>query len=94
MKSVAVTSRLDTPPFPPQLDYLWQFYCQHTLGLTVSGMAPAVVTWDGLRAWCAVMDVKLDPDEALVIVRLGYEAANAQSEKIGGEVINGSDGQD
>jgi hypothetical protein len=82
LKSTSVTLRLDAPPFPPQLDYLWQYYCQHTLGLAVSGMAPAVVTWEGLRSWCALMEIELDPEEALVLVRLGYEAASAQSEKI------------
>jgi hypothetical protein len=82
LKSTAVKSRLDTPPFPPQLDYLWQYYCQHTLGLSVSGMAPAVVTWEGLRSWCSIMEIDLDPEEALVLVRLGHESAVAQSEKI------------
>lgn len=45
-------------------------------------MAPAKVTWDGLKAWCRLMKIKLDPEEALVLVRLGHEAAVAQSEDI------------
>jgi len=82
VKVPAVDVSLIPPPFPPQLDYLWQLYCQHTLGLAVSGMAPAVVTWEGMTAWCRLMDIELDPEEALILVRLGREAANAAAEKI------------
>jgi len=45
-------------------------------------MGPAVVTWEGMTAWCRLMAIKLDPEEALVLVKLGREAANAASEKI------------
>ncbi len=78
----AVETALASPPFPAQLDYLWQYYCQHSMGLAASGMAPAVVTWESVRSWCALMEIELDPEEALVLVRLGHEAAVATSEKI------------
>jgi hypothetical protein len=45
-------------------------------------MAPAKVTWEGLKSWCRLMKIKLDPEEALVLVRLGHESAVAQSEEI------------
>lgn len=82
IKSPVVDANLIAPPFPAQLDYLWQYYCQHTLGMASSGMAPAKVTWEGLKSWCRLMKIKLDPEEALVLVRLGHESAVAQSEEI------------
>lgn len=82
MKVPAIDVSLMPPPFPPQLDYLWGLYCQHTLGLASTGMAPAVVTWEGMTSWCRLMGIELDPEEALVLVRLGREAANAASERI------------
>lgn len=82
VKIATLDASLTPPPFPPQLDYLWSLYCQHTLGLASSGMAPAVVTWEGMTAWCRLMAIEIDPDEALVLVRLGREAVNAASERI------------
>lgn len=81
-KVPVLDASLTPPPFPPQLDYLWNLYCQHTLGIASTGMGPAVVTWEGMTAWCRLMAIKLDPEEALVLVKLGREAANAASEKI------------
>ncbi len=81
-KKAAAEALPDSPPFPIALSYLWSWYCQHSMGLAINGMAPAVVTWEGIASWSAVMDVALEPWEALAMVRLGNVRANIESEKI------------
>lgn len=67
---------------PPEATiYLWRWFCQHSAGLALSGMAPPVVTWEGLAAWASLMGVVLDPWEALAMVRLGRLRARILSEK-------------
>ncbi len=74
---------VDGPPsFPSELSYLWRWFCQHALGLAINGMAPSVVTWEGVTAWAALMDVRLEPWEALTMVRLGHLRAGIETEKI------------
>jgi hypothetical protein len=72
----------DPPPFPSEMSYLWSWYCQHSLGLVVNGMSPAVVTWEGIAAWSHLMGLALEPWETLTIIRLGNLRANIESEKI------------
>jgi len=81
-KKAAAEVLPDAPPFPSELGYLWSWYCQHSMGLTITGMAPAVVTWEGLASWCDLMGVDLEPWEALTMIRLGHLRANIESEKI------------
>jgi hypothetical protein len=61
----------DAPPFPTELQYLWSWFTEHCLGLQASGMAMPHVTWEGLSAWCELMDIALVPWEARAMVRLG-----------------------
>jgi hypothetical protein len=70
------------PPFPSELSYLWSWYCQHSMGIAVNGMSPAVVTWEGVAAWCALMGIRLEPWEVLTMIRLGLTRANIEAEKI------------
>lgn len=51
------------------------------MGLAVSGMAPPVVTWEGLAAWRAQMGIDLCPWEARAIVRMSCLRANILSEE-------------
>jgi hypothetical protein len=69
------------PPFPVELNYLWGWFCEHSMGLSSNGMGPALVTWESLNAWCSQMDIELKPREARAMVRLGHLRAIAQSEK-------------
>ena len=66
------TTALDAaPPFPDELRYLWLWFSEHCWGLQASGLAIPHVTWEGLAAWCAMMDIALMPWEARAMVRLG-----------------------
>lgn len=81
----------ETPEFPYELRYLWKFFCEHSLGLQVSGMAPPVITWESLQAWSMFMGVALEPWEALTMVRLGHLRASIEGEK---QKTNGDQHQD
>lgn len=50
------------------------------MGLAISGMAPAVVTWEGLRAWAGFMNLDLEPWEARTMIEMGYRRAVIESE--------------
>jgi hypothetical protein len=68
--SVKQADASDLPPFPWALDYLWDWFCQLSMGLSISGMAPAVVTWESLESWARQMDIEVRPREAIVFVEL------------------------
>jgi len=80
LKSPATLSE-PTPPFPFQLSYLWDFFLEVSIGLAISGMAPAIVTWESVSHWSAQMDVELEPWEVKELVSLGNLRAGIQSEK-------------
>jgi hypothetical protein len=61
---------------------LWIWFCQHSLGLAITGMAPAAVTWEGVTSWAALMRIDLEPWEAMTIVRLGTIRASIQSQEM------------
>ncbi len=71
----------DSPKFPFQLSYLWDFFLEISAGLQISGMAPAVVTWESVSHWSRQMDVELEPWETREMVNLGNLRAGIQSEK-------------
>jgi hypothetical protein len=71
----------EAPPFPEELRYLWVWFSQHCWGLQVTGMAMPRVSWEGLAAWCSLMDVALLPWEASALVQLGNVRANAMTPK-------------
>lgn len=81
-KKAAAEVLPDPPPFPSELSYLWSWYCQHSMGVAVNGMAPAVVTWEGVAAWSRLMGIDLEPWEAMTMIRLGHLRANTEAEKI------------
>ena len=72
----------EAPPFPLELSYLWSWYCQHSMGVAINGMAPAVVTWEGIGAWSTLMGIRLEPWETMTMIRLGHLRANIEGEKI------------
>lgn len=86
------TTALDAaPPFPTELQYLWMWFSEHSWGLQANGMAVPNVTWEGLAAWCELMDVALVPWEARAMVRLGNVRAAALSKSTQAtEAINGA----
>lgn len=72
----------DPPHFPDELSYLWDWYRIHAMGIALSGMAPAVVTWEGVAAWALLMDVALQPWEARAMVTIGYIRAVVEGESL------------
>jgi hypothetical protein len=62
----------EAQPFPAELQYLWVWFSAHCWGLQSTGMAIPTVTWQGLAAWCELMDIALAPWEASAMVRLSY----------------------
>jgi hypothetical protein len=47
------------------------WFSEHCWGLQITGMAIPNVTWQGLAAWCELMDIVLAPWEARAMVLLG-----------------------
>lgn len=72
----------NAPEFPDVLDYLWAWFQEISLGLSPTGFAPPVVTWEALQTWQIIMDVgPLEPWEARTLVQLGMLRASVLSEK-------------
>lgn len=70
------------PSFPDELSYLWSWFVDLSRGLPQTGMGPAVVTWESIRAWQVLMDIgPLEPWEVETLVRLGRLRAVIESEK-------------
>jgi len=88
------TTALDAaPPFPTELRYLWTWFSEHCFGLQAGGMAVPSVTWEGLAAWCELMDIALLPWEAQTMVRLGnVRAAELSKPSQSIEASNGAAG--
>jgi hypothetical protein len=76
----------NAPEFPDVLDYLWAWFQEISLGLSPSGFAPPVLTWEALRTWQVIMDVgTIEPWEARTLVQLGMLRASVLSEKSNSE---------
>lgn len=72
----------DAPPFPDEIDYLWQHFIELASGLASNGFGPPLVTWEALQAWRTEMGIgPLDPWEARCLVDLGMLRASVQAEK-------------
>jgi len=72
----------DAPPFPDELDYLWQWWGDLFQGVAHNGMTQPTVTWEALRAWQIACDIgPIEPWEARALVQLGMLRANIMAEK-------------
>lgn len=72
----------DGPPFPDELDYLWAWFDEISLGIAITGMAPPVVTWVDLIAWQTTTGIiTLEGWEARTLVMLGALRAGISAEK-------------
>lgn len=69
------------PPFPEPLEYIWLWFCQHSLGMASGGMAYPVITWEGLHAWAQLMHIELEAWESDLMVNLSCMRANAHAEQ-------------
>ncbi len=79
----------NTPPFPEELDYLWDWFLELFQGVVHNGMAEPTVTWEALRAWQIACDIgPIEPWEAKVLVALGSMRARVMSEKAAAEKKN------
>lgn len=67
---------------PAGAEYLWNWFCQLSMGIAAGGFAPAVVTWESLQAWRNQMRLELDPWECVALVQLGQLRAVVQSEDL------------
>lgn len=70
------------PPFPLELDYLWQWFIEISIGLAPTGFGPAMVTWEAVRAWQQMSGAgPVEPWEARALIRLGMARAAVQAER-------------
>lgn len=68
------------PEFPFEVEHLWRYFIEHSLGMAATGMGPPLVTWEGLAAWCGLTGIELEPWEALALTRIGHARAVILSE--------------
>lgn len=68
-------------PAPAPVDYLWSWFWDILAGVPASGMAPAAIGWPDLVAWSQIMNVRLEPWEARLIVQLGTLRASVLASK-------------
>jgi len=63
---------LDGPPCPPELAYVWSWFCQLSNGRT-RGMGASPITWLDFDAWSRVTGVGLTAFERECITALDAE---------------------
>lgn len=76
----------DEPEFPFELNYLWLWFHELTLGIEAPGFGAPVVTWEAVYAWSSLMGIELEPWEAMALVDLGQKRAMILLEKPKGHV--------
>ena len=70
-----------TAEFPEELDYLWGWFLEIIGGISVSGFAPAQVTWGDIVDWATLTWVDPEPWEARALVLVSSLRASIQAEK-------------
>lgn len=68
------------PPFPLELDFLWEWYIDVSSGLPINGMVAPTISWDTLKAWQDLARIELEPWQAQTLVRLGSLRVSIQME--------------
>lgn len=81
LKRKPKTAPDDEPNFPWPLEYLWVDFLEISMGISSNGFSPALITWEGLRAWSDLRGIDLDPKDALTLIRLGHRRAIILEEK-------------
>lgn len=82
MMKAASKLHADGPPFPDLIEYVWEWFVQHLMGLAPGGFDLPRVTWEGLEAWSRLMCIDLEPWEAELMVTLSTARASIQADKI------------
>jgi hypothetical protein len=67
------------PAFPFELEYLWQTFCDVSLGLAVNGMAVPTITWESLQAYEHLNGAPLEPWERRTLMLLSSARAHVLS---------------
>lgn len=68
------------PPFPFELEYLWDLFFEFAAGLVSFGMAPAQASWLDVQAFCGAMQLELEPIERRILISLANLRASIQAE--------------
>lgn len=70
------------PELPFEFHYLWKWFQEISLGLSISGFGFPTITWEGLRAWKETMAIsKLEHWEALTLIQLASLRAGILSQQ-------------
>jgi hypothetical protein len=69
------------PPFPDEVEYLWRWFNELSLGIASNGMSPAQVTWRDVEAWARMTSRSLATWEARALVTLGVARANIAAQE-------------
>ncbi len=76
------TALADDPEFPDLIFHVWKTFWEILAGAPLNGMAPAVISWADMCAWCEMTGDVLEPWEARLIVRLSALRAQIVSESM------------
>lgn len=70
---------VEGPELPCQLEYLWVWFHDISMGRGSTGFGPARLAWRDLQAWCEVTQQPLQAWEVEALMRLdiAYVAAEA-----------------
>lgn len=79
MTEEAVTE--DMPEFPWEMNYLWTWFKEISMGLTISGFGYPTITWETLESWCRLTRRDLERWEVVTLVQLGALRAGAHGKK-------------
>jgi hypothetical protein len=61
---------------PLELEYLWLWFCDLSMGLTPA-FGPPAPTWGDIGSWAQLAGIHLEPWEARMLALLGIMRANA-----------------
>jgi hypothetical protein len=70
-RQIKKVEEIYVPELPYELHYLWIWFQEVSLGLSISGFGYPTITWEGLRAWKDLMNIsKLEHWECLTLIQL------------------------
>ena len=70
-----VTVSEPAPPFPFQVEYLWNWFTEIMDGVAANGMTVPILTWDNIATWAQLMELDPEPWECRALIRLSNTRA-------------------
>lgn len=80
-KDLSASVLTKRPPFPFEIEYLWDLFNEFAWGLKADGMGPVMASWTDLRSWRLEFGHQLQQWEKFALIRLASARAAVVAEK-------------